>query len=99
MTEQLTPEHFRPHIDKLFRVQGGRHGLTLTAVQAAAGPHQTGAAGLRQPFNLIFEGPPNDILYEGSYMLEVEGGPCFELHVMPIHTPAPGRQDYQAAFN
>ena len=34
MAEQLTPEHFHPHLDKVFRVQGGRHALTLAEVQA-----------------------------------------------------------------
>ena len=34
MAEQLTPEHFHPHLDKVFRVQGGRHALTLAEVDA-----------------------------------------------------------------
>jgi hypothetical protein len=32
-------------------------------------------------------------------VLEVEGGPSFTLYVIPVHTPARDRQDYQAAFN
>ena len=95
MTEVLTPDHFRPHIDKLFRVQGGRHELTLTEVDA---PEQK-AGGFRQAFNVIFKGPPNDVLHEGLYTLSVDGGPSFELYLMPIHTPARGHQDYQAPFN
>jgi len=39
------------------------------------------------------------VLREGPYILEVEGGPGFQLYVMPIHTPAQDRQDYQAVFN
>ena len=31
----------------------------------------------RQPFNVIFRGPPGDVLREGPYILEVEGGPGF----------------------
>jgi hypothetical protein len=96
MTEMLTPDHFRPHIDKLFRVQGGRHALTLTEVDAPAA--QT-TGGFRQSFNVIFKGPPEDVLREGLYTFDVEDGPSFDLYVMPIHTPAPGRQDYQALFN
>jgi hypothetical protein len=53
----------------------------------------------RPPFTLIFAGPPGDVLPEGEYAFEVEGGPAFEFYVMPIHTPARDRQDYQAAFN
>jgi hypothetical protein len=33
MTEQLTPDHFRPHVDKVFRVQGTHHAFTLTRIE------------------------------------------------------------------
>jgi hypothetical protein len=36
---------------------------------------------------------------EGLYAAEVENGPRFDLYVIPIHTRAPDRQDYQAVFN
>ena len=97
MAEPLTSQHFLPHVDKTFRITGGRHVLTLTAVEAH--PIQGWESAPRQPFNLIFSGPPDDVLVEGMYTLEVEGGPSFELYVMPIHTPDRTRQDYQSAFN
>jgi hypothetical protein len=53
----------------------------------------------RRPFTLILAGPPGDLLPEGPYIFEVEGGPAFEFYVMPIHTLARDRQHYQAAFN
>ena len=53
----------------------------------------------RPPFTLIFSGPPGDVLREGLYTLEVEGGPSFDLYVIPVHTPVLGRQDYQVAIN
>jgi hypothetical protein len=97
MSEQLTPEHFMPHVDKEFRVVGGSHALTLTAVET---PRFAGwEAAPRQPFTLLFRGPPGDVLAEGLYTLEVEGGPSFELYVIPIHTPDRSRQDYQSVFN
>ena len=95
MTEQLTPETFLPHVDKTFCVKGGRHALKLHRVDA---PSST-AGFSRPPFNLIFSGPPGDVLREGMYTFEVDGGPSFDLYVMPVHTPALGQQDYQAAFN
>ena len=97
MAEPFTPQHFLPHVDKAFRVAGGRHALTLSMVDARPMPGWEAAP--RQPFNLIFRGPPDDVLAEGMYTLEVEGGPSFELYVMPIHTPDRTRQDYQSAFN
>jgi hypothetical protein len=99
MTEQLTAGHFHPHVDKIFRVRGGRHALTLSCVEVSRPGGAALPAPLRQPFNLIFSGPPGDVLREGLYTLEVENGPHFELYVMPVHTPARDRQDYQAMFN
>jgi hypothetical protein len=99
MSEHLTAADFVPHVDKVFRVRGGHHGLRLTEVQAHATPGAASKALQRAPFTLIFAGPPADILREGLYTFEVEGGHAFELYVMPVHTTARDRQDYQAAFN
>jgi uncharacterized protein DUF6916 len=98
-TELLIAEHFFPHVDKVFRVEGTAHALTLTRVDHRKRDASELWFGPRDPFNLIFRGPPGDILPEGLYTLEVEGGPSFELYVIPIHTPARDRQNYQAPFN
>ena len=99
MTDLLTSEHFTPHVDKVFRVKGGRHALTLAQVEARKLDDKEASLVQRQPFLLIFRGPPGDGLREGLYTLEVEDGPSFELYVIPIQTPVLGRQDYQVAFN
>ena len=95
MAEQLTAETFQPLVGQAFKVRDGRHALTLATVDA--GPPQPGWE--RAPFNLIFQGPPDHLLPEGLYGLEAQGGEAFDLYLIPVHTPAPGRQDYQAAFN
>jgi uncharacterized protein DUF6916 len=97
--DRLTPEHFQAHVAKTFRVRGGRHGLTLTEVQVPALPESQLNILPRQPFSLIFKSPPAELLPEGFYTFEVEGAPAFAFYVMPIHTPARDRQDYQAVFN
>lgn len=99
MTEPLTAEHFLPHVNKTFRVRGGRQVVTLSRVEVSRPGGAAFPAPLRQPFNLIFSGPPGNVLREGLYTLEVENGLRFELYVMPVHTPSPDRQDYQAPFN
>jgi hypothetical protein len=99
MSEILTPEHFQPHVNKVFRVKGGRHALTLANVEVRELQDWEAKMALRQPFNLIFHGPAGEVLAEGMRTLEVEGGPAFELYVIPIQTPARDRQDYQAPFN
>ena len=97
MTDPLSPQLFLPHVDTRFRVRGGRHVLTLIRVDALSAEHAKGAP--RPPFTLIFSGPPGDVLREGLYTLELEGGPSFDLYVIPVHTPVLGRQDYQVAIN
>lgn len=99
VTALLTAEHFRPHVGKVFRVQGGEHALTLDEVQMHPLSQAQAKVLSRQPFTLIFKGPPGNVLPEGMYTLDVDGGASFELYVMPVHTPAPDRQHYQAAFN
>lgn len=98
MTE-MTPEHFLPYLAKVFRVRGGRHVLTLSSVDTQQPIAHAPASIRRWPFNLIFAGQPRDVLPEGFYVLEIEGGPAVELYMMPVQTPARDRQDYQAVFN
>jgi hypothetical protein len=95
MTELISHETFLPHLDKEFRVKGGRHVLKLSRVDTM--PKIDGMP--RQPFTLIFSGPPGDLLPEGQRTFEVDGGAAFDLYVIPVHTPQLGRQDYQAVFN
>jgi hypothetical protein len=99
MPELLTADHFTAHVDKVFRVRGTAHALSLARIDRRRRQDFELGIGERDPFNLIFRGPPDDVLREGLYTLEVEDGPSFELYVIPIHTPARDRQDYQAAFN
>lgn len=99
MTERLTAEMFLPHVNKVFRVKQSGHALTLSQVELRQMEERELAALGRQSFTLIFAGPPGDVLRDGLYILEVEGGPSFELHVIPIQTLVRDRQDYQAVFN
>ena len=97
MTNQLSADDFLPHVDKLFRVRDGRHVLKLVSVDLP--PPNVAKGAPRPPFNLIFSGPPGDVLREGMYTLEVEDGPSFALYVIPVQTFERNRQDYQSAFN
>ena len=95
MVRLLQHEDFSPHLNKLFGFEGRHHQLRLASVEVGDAP----TPDQRKPFNLIFQGPRGDVMPEGLYMAEVEDGARFELYVIPIHTPAPDRQDYQAVFN
>jgi hypothetical protein len=97
MTELLNPDHFLPHVGKVFRVSDGRHAFALMRVDQRK--LAEGEVVPRQPFVLIFRGPPGDVLPEGLYTFEVEDGRAFELYVQPVFTPQRDRQDYQSSFN
>lgn len=99
MDQPLTAEHFRPYVGTVFRLQGGRHELTLSAVNAHNVDDNAAALAYRQPFTLIFSGPPRDVLPEGMRTFEVADGAQFELYVIPVLTQSAARQDYQAVFN
>ncbi|WP_165185474.1 DUF6916 family protein [Caulobacter soli] len=93
----LTADTFAPHVNATFRVEGGHHQLSLSEVERleVQPGHDAGV----QPFVLIFSGPPGDVLAEGMHAITHEDGTTYDLYLIPIHTPQPGRQDYQAVFN
>lgn len=99
MTENFAPEHFLPHVDKPVQVEGWPHTLTLTAVDMRRREDWEKKIMPRQPFTVLFRGPPGAVLPEGFHAFQIEGGPSFKLYVMPVHTPQRDRQDYQAVFN
>jgi hypothetical protein len=91
----MTAETFAPHVGETFRIEGWSHGLELTRIETM--PLQTWQTD--PSFTLVFSGPPGDLLAEGMHAITLDGGAAYELYLIPIHTPAPGRQDYQAVFN
>src|ERR1700750_611329 len=93
MSEMLTADMFQPHVNKVFRVKDGRHALTLNRIELRRMEQRELDELGRQSFTLVFAGPPGDVLPDGLYTLEVEGGPSFELFVMPIRTLVRGRHD------
>lgn len=94
----LSAELFGQHVGQTFQAQGGDHRLVLDKVDLIAAQPWHQERGLI-PFALIFSGPPGVVLAEGIHTIRSEAGAAYTLHLMPIHTPAPGRQDYQAVFN
>ena len=97
MAEPLTHEHFQPHLDRAFRFDGHPQVLRLTQINVKDRPPLPGLP--YKAFILIFSGARGDVLPEGFHAAQAEGGARFDFYIMPIHTPAPDRQDYQAVFN
>jgi hypothetical protein len=94
MTRILRHEDFAPLVDKQFSFSGWHGSLRLARIEVSARPTNT-----RTPFTLIFQGVRGDVLVEGIRTATAEDGSSFDFYIMPIHTPAPDRQDYQAVFN
>ena len=97
MAKELSCDDFKPHLERSFTVAGEAH--TLVLVSANPLESSPSPADARAPFILIFRGPPGAVLPEGTHTLEAEDGPSFTFYIMPIHTPARDRQDYQVLFN
>jgi hypothetical protein len=99
MSGPLAPEDFLPHLRREFRVGDWPLRLTLDRVDVLPLTAQQARLVPRQPFTLIFSGPPGNVLAEGLHQLATEDGAAFEIYLMPVHTPSRERQDYQAVFN
>ena len=97
MAKELSCDDFTPHLERSFTVAGQVH--TLVLVSAALLEGSPGAQAARQPFILIFRGPPGEVLPEGMHTLEAEDRTAFTFYIMPIHTPSAKFQDYQVVFN
>jgi hypothetical protein len=98
MNETLQIEDFKPHVGKIVRFKGTRYAIPLDHIAHEDAPPPKGTT--RKPFMLIFRGPKEtEVMPEGLYECEFEGGPTCSLHVIPIFTPRPDRQDYQSVFN
>jgi hypothetical protein len=97
MSERLTHEDFQPHVGREFRFGEQPQVLRLSRIDVGASPPLPGMD--YKAFALVFTGPRGDVLPEGFYAAEAAGGARFELYILPIHTPAPDRQEYQAVFN
>lgn len=90
MLADATPETFTPHLHSAFRVADGPE-VTLTEV-TLYNPHPEG--GREQPFSLVFEGPTDRMIDQGTHRLTHDAIGEVELFLVPI---GPGR--YEAVFN
>ena len=97
MSAPLTHEDFQPHVGREFRFSGQPQVLQLSRIDVGDRPPLPGMD--YKAFTLIFAGPRGNVLPEGFYAAEADGGARFELYILPIHTPAPDRQEYQVVFN
>lgn len=99
--EWLTHEHFAPLVGQDLAVDAGGAGeVTMRLVEAAAGtlPGGRGPDGQeRMQFSLIFRGPADRLLPQGTYAVTHEALGEQELFLVPLGRDADGVR-YEAAF-
>lgn len=93
-------QFFRSHLRTRFRIpraQAPAIELELIEAECLA----RGRAGAdREPFTLIFRGPPAPALGQGTYRLEHDAGGPLEIFLVPIGPEGdPLGPHYQATFN
>jgi hypothetical protein len=93
-----TFEQFRPLVGTGFELQAAP-GSTLPATLVEAQPLGMPPIGGRQPFSLLFLGPPAPVLPQRIYGLAHEGAalPAMELFIVPVRAGEEGIF-YEAVF-
>lgn len=95
----FTAQDFEPYIDHVFGVAFEPEGEVQAAFVLREVTSRMGAAGqLREPFTLIFDGPPEVELPQNTYWLEHEKRGRIPIFLVPIAADAE-RRIYQAVFN
>lgn len=95
---KLALDTFRGHVDEPFRLVGGDDLELALRLAEAEGLGEPYSPGLRAPFSLIFRGPPEPIMPQGTYRLHHDTLGALELFLVPVQPDAAGTR-YQAIFN
>lgn len=98
MPDEITHEIFTPHLNGKFRIHREGDPLEVELVEVELCDERFRVEGLRWPFTLIFRGPRDQLIPEGSYRVENDAAGSFDLYLIPIVTVG-DRQEYQVVFN
>ena len=96
MAALLTLDDFRPALRETFTLalDGG---ASLALVLEEARPIGEGRFSEREPFALLFRGPPDPPLPQATYRLGHDGLGELEIFIVPVAATRDGR-DYEAIF-
>jgi len=93
---ELAAADFRQHIGGSFRIHyGGAQPLQVRLSEVADMPPN--AANLREPFSLLFHGPSDGWLQQGTYAFEHDAMGRMEIFVVPLGADAEGMR-YEVIF-
>lgn len=96
MLEPLTLQHFAPLVGQVFTAQAAQGSVELKLLEASA--LRPSGVGRTEPFSLIFLGPRDALLSQGSYALDNPALAGLEVFIVPLGVSDAGVQ-YQAIFN
>lgn len=98
MAQEITLETFAPHVNTTFRIHGDGEPIEFELTEVEAHKQGAPAEGMRHPFTLIFQGPKDRVIQEGSYEVESDATGPLPLYIIPIISLG-DRQSYQVVFN
>jgi len=94
----LDIDNFLPMLDRDFKLALNHERILLRLTEVAPYQRKGGFKGSREPFHLIFQGPLELPLQQGTYPLSAEDGFEHAIFLVPV-----GREEtamiYQAVFN
>lgn len=101
MLDTFTIDTFRRHLGEEFRIAVHQDGnLTVRLTSAEDLTERSGAGSStsrRTPFSLLFHGPAEDYLRQGTYLIRHDAIGEFPLFLVPLG-PEQGRMRYEAIF-
>lgn len=98
MLETLTRETFEPRRGETFHVHLDDDSTIETRLAEVQGSTERTARVGREPFSLLFLGPPHPVLPQRIYTLENTEMGSFTLFLVPLG-PEGGEVRYQAVFS
>lgn len=93
---ELASADFKRHVGEQFRIHyGGAQPLPVQLSEVADAPSL--AANLRAPFSLLFHGPADGWLQQGTYTFEHDAMGRMDIFVVPLGSDAEGMR-YEVIF-
>lgn len=94
----LTLEDFQPRLNQTFQLHAGEQTVPMILTEVSEIQRARGPKGARAPFHLIFQGPAELQILQGSYRFTAEPGFDCDIFIVPIAKEETGFI-YQAIFN
>lgn len=101
MLDTFTIDTFRRHLGEEFHIAVRQDGNLTVRLSSAEDLSERSGAGIgssrRTPFSLLFHGPVENYLRQGTYLIRHDAIGEFPLFLVPLG-PEQGRMRYEAIF-